>query len=109
MAKHWTYTNSLIQTVGSMTCMACGKPIAIIAAGNPSETGDYRFRETDDAFLPQHRACSADDPEWAAIDKRQQEYTAFYARRKATLKAYIDEFGPPDDDLVDEITGHRRT
>lgn len=58
MAKQWTYTNAAVCTVSDMICTACRKPI---------ERGQYRYRETDDAYLPQHRACSTSDPAWAKI------------------------------------------
>jgi hypothetical protein len=103
MAKQWTYTDALGQQVGLMICTACHKPI---------DSGEYRFRETEEAYLPQHRECSANDPCWAQVDKRRREQAAFFAKRKAALQAFVNEFGAPDDDLIDECMatrGHQQT
>src|SRR5690348_1525425 len=58
MVKHWEYSE-LPSTVGLMVCTACHKPIT---------EGQYRYRETEAAYLPQHRACSISDPRWAQMD-----------------------------------------
>lgn len=92
--KRWTYSDASICQVGTMICTACRQPI---------KDGALRYREDDSGFLPQHRACCPDDPEWEKIVKRQQEHAAFYERRKAALQAYVNEFGAPDDDMIDEV------
>lgn len=99
MAKRWNYASSN-QRVGLMICTACQKPIA-------EADGDFRFRETDDAYLPQHRACSSSDPEWVKIDENRRKQAAFWARRKAALQAFVNEFGAPDDDDIDECMAAR--
>jgi hypothetical protein len=93
MAKRWDYSDASICTAGTMVCTACRKPIT---------EGAFRYRQIDQGYLTQHKACSLDDLEWKLIEKRQQEYAAFYERRKAALQAYVAEFGPPDDDMIDE-------
>lgn len=98
MAKHWTYTDAVGQQVSDMICTACHQPI---------KSGEYRFRETDDAYLPQHRACSMDDPQWARIDEKQRQRDAFFASRKAALQKFVNDFGAPDDDLIDEVMASR--
>jgi len=55
----WNYADAATSRVGLMICTACRKPIG---------TGLFRYRETDDAYLPQHQACCEADPKWAAID-----------------------------------------
>lgn len=66
MAKHWEYTQTPNQ-VGLMVCTACQRNIT---------EGQFRYRETDDAYLPQHRACSADDPKWAQLDSAAAAWAA---------------------------------
>jgi hypothetical protein len=98
MAKRWTYSDASICTAGTMVCTACRKPIT---------EGAFRYRENDAGFLTQHKACCLDDLEWKLIEKRQREYAAFYEGRKAALQAYINEYGAPDDDLIDECLAAR--
>lgn len=92
--KRYTYSDASICQVSNMICTSCRKPIL---------EGAFRFRETEEAYLPQHRSCTSQDPEWAAIDHRQQLHTAYAARRKLALRKFIEEFGEPDEDLVAEI------
>jgi hypothetical protein len=98
MAKLWNYTDAAGQQVSDMICTACHRKIV---------DGEYRFRETDDAYLPQHRACSAADPQWARIDDKRRQRDRFFARRKDALQAFVNEFGAPDDDLIDECMASR--
>jgi len=93
MAKRWIYSDASITTAGTMVCTACRKPIT---------EGAFRYRQNDAGFLTQHKACSLDDLEWKQIEKRQQEYAAHNERRKTALRAYIGEFGAPDDYLIAE-------
>jgi len=93
VAKRWTYSDASITTAGTMVCTACRKPIT---------EGAFRYRQNDAGFLTQHKACSLDDLEWKQIERRQQEYAAYNARRVAALRAYIEEFGAPDDYLIAE-------
>lgn len=96
MAKRWTYSDASICTAGVMVCTACRKPIT---------EGAFRyFKDDAKGYVTQHKACSLDDLEWKQIEKRQQEYAAYHERRRAALRAYIDEFGAPDDDLIDECS-----
>jgi hypothetical protein len=101
MAKSWRYAGDGTR-VGLMICTACHKPIG-------EADGDFRYRETNDAYLPQHRACSPGDPEWAKIDARRQDYAAYWARREAAMQAFVNEFGAPDDGLIDECMANRPT
>lgn len=94
MSKRWTYSDATIQRVSSMVCTVCRQKIV---------DGAFRFRETEDAYLPQHKACCSDDPEWAAIQRRQNDYAEQRRRSKLALRKYIDEFGEPDIDLIDEV------
>jgi hypothetical protein len=98
MAKRWDYSDASICTAGTMVCTACRKPIT---------EGAFRYRENDAGFLTQHKSCSLEDLEWKQIEKRQQEYAAYHARRKAALQAFINEFGAPCDELIDECMADR--
>jgi hypothetical protein len=80
-----------------MICTACRQPIA---------EGDFRYRQNDDGFLPQHRACSLDDIEWKRIDQRRQEHELFAQRRQNALQAYIEEFGEPWPELIEECVAN---
>lgn len=98
MAKRWNYSHAEICRVGTMICTACRQKI---------NDGMFRYRETDDAYLPQHKACCADDPEWAHIETRRQKQEAYFVRRKDALQAFINEYGAPDDELIDECMAAR--
>lgn len=95
MAKKWYYAEATSHQVGSMICTACRQKIVI---------GQFRYRETEDAYLPQHRICSLGDPEWIRIAECDQERSEFYARRKAALVAFIREYGEPDRDDIEEAS-----
>ena len=56
---HWMYARAESQKVGTMVCTACSRPI---------KSGQYRYRETEAAYLPQHRKCSEGDNNWAKLD-----------------------------------------
>lgn len=62
MTKHWDYATAPGSSHGFMVCTACHKPIT---------EGQYRVRETEAAYLSQHRACSQNDPKWALLDKEE--------------------------------------
>jgi hypothetical protein len=62
MKRSWNYASAENTRVGTMICTACRIPI---------ENGEYRYRETEDAYLPQHRACSEQDEGWKFRDKQK--------------------------------------
>jgi len=88
MAHKWNYSRAPGCRVGLMICNACHNPI---------ENCDFRYRETEDAFLPQHRKCSADDPQWQVIDAEEKQQADKEARRIVAWDAFVAEFGIPDD------------
>lgn len=98
MAKRWMYSDAAVQRVGAMICTACRGKIA---------DGAFRFRETEEAYLPQHKACCSDDPEWARIAQRRQDQDGFHARRQAALQVFVDEFGAPDEEDIDRAVAAR--
>lgn len=89
MAKNWEYSDAAFNKCGLMICTACRKKIA---------SGQFRYRETDEAYLSQHRECSSDDPQWAKIDAEASK--RFEQRRQAAYAAFVAEFGLPND-LID--------
>lgn len=91
MAKTWSYTSTPHQ-VGLMICTACRQPIT---------DGEYRFRETEDAYLPQHRSCCQSDPNWLRLDREEQKRLDYHRRRQADFDAFVKEWGMPYD-LMDE-------
>lgn len=85
---HWKYTNASTQQVGLMRCTSCGKQII---------AGRYRYRETDEAFLPQHEACSGHDPTWARMNQASAAAEIADKRRREAFAAFIAEHGSPCD------------
>lgn len=88
MAHQWEYADAATQQVGTMICTACRRRIT---------EGQYRFRETDDAYLPQHRKCSSTDPQWALLDRKDEAQRNYERRRTEAYAAFVREFGVPDD------------
>lgn len=74
-AYQWEYSNASYQKVGLMICTACRKQIL---------TGEYRFRETEEAYLPQHRSCCESDPAWKKSDEQE------VVRKKRLFDMLID-------------------
>lgn len=64
MRKEWSYAQTPGTRVGLMICTGCNKPIT---------DGDFRYRETEEAYLPQHRACCASDPHWGEVDTKRED------------------------------------
>ena len=58
----WNYTRAENQQMGTMVCTACSRPI---------KSGQYRYRETEAAYLPQHRKCSEFDNQWIKLDAQK--------------------------------------
>ena len=87
--KHnWKYANAQNVNVGCMVCTHCQKPIT---------SGDFRYRETDEAYKPQHRACSESDSGWDAYDQKNTEVeetsvATFSEAAKALKKAFFEGF-----------------
>lgn len=88
MAYQWNYTRTPGHQVGLMICTACNRKIT---------EGQYRYRETEEAYLPQHRACSLADPKWAKLDAEDATRADFDKRRRTAYMAFVAEFGEPHD------------
>jgi hypothetical protein len=78
-----------------MVCTACGRPIV---------EGQFRYRETEEAYLPQHRACSKEDKRWTQLDSERAKREEFDRLRREAFAIYCDKFGVPDD-LIEEMRG----
>lgn len=74
--KDWTYHHSDHGKHGLMRCGFCGKEIV----------GQYRARDAGDKFVTHHRGCSADDANWARLDRE----------RLSELQALYEECGDAD-------------
>lgn len=92
MSKKWTYTNTDAARVGRMICTACQKQIT---------DGDFRYRSTGQAYLPQHRVCSEFDKNWLAVDRKKALADEFEKRRKTAFNLFVEEFGLPWDLIED--------
>lgn len=87
--KHtWEYANTRSLRVGGMVCTHCHKPIL---------SGDFRYRETDEAYKPQHRTCSESDSGWVTYDEANAEpvrkpITTFVGAAEALKEAFFEGF-----------------
>jgi hypothetical protein len=94
MAKKWTYANARGCTYGTMICTVCKKKIT---------SGEFRVRETEEAYLPQHRACSSNDPNWAKLDADKQNYINGVKERLAAFIEFKKQWNVEIDDFDEEI------
>lgn len=96
MSKKWEwYCDAGNSFHGRMVCVSCHKSI---------DDGEYRCRETKDAYITQHRACSASDPMWA---KRDGERVKLLVRERELHRdalAFVAKWGVVD--LQDVIDSH---
>jgi hypothetical protein len=60
--KHWIYAEANGCTVGLMRCCSCGKKIT---------SGEFRYHETEEAYVCQCKKCGGSDSRW--IEKDRQE------------------------------------
>jgi hypothetical protein len=96
-ARKWKdcqYSDAASSRHGLMVCNVCNKPIA---------EGEYRIRETEDAYITQHRACSEHDPNWEVRDRQRANREAQAERLAVAARAFIAEWGLVDlNDYADE-------
>jgi hypothetical protein len=79
MAKRvFTYADAAGSSAGLMRCQGCGKKIT---------TGQFRYwlGKKGAAYLSEHRACSEDDPVWAAGDAAEKEQAQWDALPAGTV------------------------
>ena len=83
--RHFHYEYESHNTHGLMKCQICGKKI---------EKGlSYRWWETTDAYLSEHRSCTQDDPEWTKLDKQKQESQDWQEGYDQACKDFLEKWG----------------
>ncbi|MBB4004439.1 hypothetical protein [Aurantimonas endophytica] len=85
--KGCRYENASTSRHGLMVCNVCSQSI---------DEGDYRCRETEEAYITQHRACSQDDPQWAVLDRQRANHAARQERLAEAATAFIEYWGVVD-------------
>ena len=84
MGRMYHYTGVTRSSHGTMACTICNHPIT---------HGRYRYYYKSNGNLcDQHEACCQDDPEWAAIDRREADWLDFCKRRSDACKAFAAEW-----------------
>ncbi len=78
---------------GLMICAACSKPI---------ETGQYRVKDTPDAYITHHRACLPLDPMWERMDAEKAEQIRNMEMMLADAEAFRKRW---DTEALDELIG----
>ena len=83
--RQFTYEYESRSTHGNMKCQLCGEKI---------KSGlSYRYWETADAFLSEHRSCTEDDPEWAKLDKYKQDAQKWESDYEQACKEFLQKWG----------------
>jgi hypothetical protein len=83
----YDYAHSRSAQIGCMVCSACHMSII---------NSQFRYRETKDAYILQHRTCSAADPHWHAMDVAEEAAKARRAALHEAAKAFRDKWGVHD-------------
>lgn len=60
--KYWVYAEANSCTVGLMKCCSCGKKIA---------EGEFRYYETEEAYVCQCKTCGGSDSRWIERDRQE--------------------------------------
>lgn len=94
---HYIYASARSTQVGRMMCSVCNQKIV---------EGDYRYYETEEAYVPQHRACCANDPYWAKQDAEEAAALAYREAFRAACKEFVEKWGLPDEDDFTEFRQH---
>lgn len=92
---HWHYSDAASRQTGTMICTVCRARIT---------RGAYRYRETPDAHLSQHRACSQGDPQWAALDAQRAKDVSRMREKLAAFKRLRQQWGAEElDDAIADM------
>lgn len=101
----WSYSSTPGHNCGTMICTACHKKVIL---------GEFRYRETSDAYLVQHRACSKDDPHWIKLDEeKNQRYESIKVRLDAFIEfkkqwnVEIEEFNEEIESMLAIVDNHK--
>lgn len=94
MSKKWQwYCDAGRSMHGLMVCVSCHKPIT---------DGEYRCRETKDAYIAQHRVCSASDPMWVKLDSEREKLLVEERELHRDALAFVEKWGAVDlQDVID--------
>lgn len=60
--KYWVYAEANSCTVGLMKCCSCGKKIT---------EGEFRYYETEEAYVCQCKTCGGSDSRWIERDRQE--------------------------------------
>lgn len=91
--KIWHCADAVTSCSGDMICVSCRQPIM---------SGEYRVAEKPEAYVVQHRACSADAPEWVHRDLERERNAAYAAELERAARAFYAKWGVAD--LRDYLT-----
>ena len=80
---HYEYESH--NTHGRMKCQICGKKI--------EKGSSYRWWETTDAYLSEHRSCTEDDPKWKVFDKQKQDALDWQEEYDQACKEFLEKWG----------------
>lgn len=100
MSRHYQYVDVRYCQVGKMRCCSCGKKIT---------EGQYRYHETENAYVPCHRSCCQKDPHWAVLDEAEEASKAKRKQFEADVLAFYDKWGHLDEDDFMSIVANRPT
>ena len=90
-AYEFGYCHTSQGSHGTMECTVCRKPIT---------EGEYRvFKKNKDGdwgYHTQHRACSADDPQWDKFDARREAREDHRRQFELEARAFVKRWGETD-------------
>ena len=95
MMKRYEYTHADRCKVGLMKCCSCGKKI----------TGQYRYHETEHAYVPCHRECCSTDKTWAVLDQRDKEEKEWRDGYEQACKDFLEQWGSFPEQTCDYCGG----
>lgn len=94
--KHyWYHANAPSTQAGNMICTVCYKQIT---------SGDFRYRETEDAYLTQHRGCCQNDTYWKKKDRDSTKEKERFEKLLVAATGFKEKWQIDDlDDLIAEL------
>lgn len=100
MKRVYFYGNAATSQTGDMICSVCHKPI---------DYGDYRYRETPDRYITQHRKCVT-DYHFLSRDKEKEDLEQFLVDRQKAIMLFVERWGNREgllEVVEDALRGHR--
>ena len=83
--RHFHYEYESRSRHGNMKCQICGKGIAIGLS--------YRWWETSDAYLSEHRSCTEDDPKWKNLDEQKEAGIKWQEDYEKACEEFLEKWG----------------